>query len=80
MFKRKVHTERLIRWTALPTLVVLLVKTVGTVKILQVEQYRLRVSFMEKKKFGSLQTMIRIMEASVMTAAKYGSDAWVLSY
>ena len=58
-------------------------KTVGAVKMLKVEYLRLRVFFSQLKKVWknrkiSLQTKIRILEATVMTVVKYGSEAWAL--
>ena len=87
MFKKmkrwRWETKRLIRWAASLTLVVLLVKIVGALKILKVEKPRLRLFFSHLKNVWtnreiSLQTKIRILEATVMTVVKYGSEAWGL--
>ena len=75
--------KRLTRGVASLTLVALLVKTVGAVKMLKVEYPRHRFFFSQLKKNWknrkiSLHTKIKILEGTVMKVVKYGSEAWAL--
>ena len=75
--------KRLVRWTASLTLVVLLAKRVGGLKMFKRRLANAHGVFYSFKKVWMnrkiiLPTKIRILEATVMTVVKCGSEEWAL--
>ena len=77
-------TKRLIKWTASLTCVVLLIKTVGPMKMIKIEQPMLSMFVFKsckrawKNRKIILRTKITLLKATVMIAVKYGSKAWAI--
>ena len=76
-------TKRLISWTSSYNLVVFLVKTGGSSEdvksgIAKTQGVFSQLRIFWKNRKISLQTKVWILEVTVMTVVKYGSEAWAL--
>jgi hypothetical protein len=75
--------KRLIRWAASLTLVSIISKDGGSSedvksRIVKAQGFFSQLKRVWKNRKISMQTKIRILEATVMTVVKYGSEAWAL--